>query len=51
MPPSSELLPELSWKEEHKRMIAAGMYDGVRKPYRFSEIYDTLARQLGLRGS
>ncbi len=38
-----------AFKEEHARMIAAGMDGVVRKPYRFSEIYDSMAKQLGLR--
>jgi PAS domain S-box-containing protein len=38
-----------AFREEHKRMIAAGMDDVVRKPYRFHEIYDSLAQQLGLK--
>ncbi len=38
-----------AFKEEHKKMIAAGMDDVVRKPYRFNEIYDSLRRHLGLR--
>jgi CheY-like chemotaxis protein len=38
-----------AFREEQKKMIAAGMDGVVRKPYRFSEIYDSLARQLGLK--
>lgn len=38
-----------AFKEQQDEMLAAGMDDFVRKPYRFSEIYDCLARQLGLK--
>ncbi|HTY99743.1 MAG TPA: MASE3 domain-containing protein [Rhodocyclaceae bacterium] len=38
-----------AFKEQQAEMLAAGMDDFVRKPYRFSEIYDCLARQLGLK--
>ncbi len=38
-----------AFKEERKKMIAAGMDDVVRKPYRINEIYDAMARQLDLR--
>jgi PAS domain S-box-containing protein len=38
-----------AFREEHKRILAAGMDGVVRKPYRFDEIYDSLARQLGLQ--
>ncbi|MEW5787048.1 MAG: ATP-binding protein [Pseudomonadota bacterium] len=37
------------FKEEEQDIRAAGMDDLIRKPYRFSEIYDCLTRQLGLR--
>jgi len=37
------------FKEQQKEMLDAGMDDFVRKPYRFDEIYDSLARQLGIR--
>ncbi|HEX5392237.1 MAG TPA: PAS domain S-box protein [Rhodocyclaceae bacterium] len=37
------------FKEQQQEMLAAGMDDYVRKPYRFDEIYDCLARQLGVR--
>jgi CheY-like chemotaxis protein len=37
-----------AFKEEHKSMIAAGMDEIVSKPYRFSEIYDCMARHLDL---
>jgi CheY-like chemotaxis protein len=37
-----------AFKEQQSEMLAAGMDDFVRKPYRFDEIYDSLARQLGL---
>jgi signal transduction histidine kinase/CheY-like chemotaxis protein len=38
-----------AFKEQQAEMLAAGMDDFVRKPYRFSDIYDCLARQLGLK--
>ena len=37
------------FKEQQVEMLAAGMDDLVIKPYRFDEIYDCLARQLGLK--
>jgi len=38
-----------AFKEQQQEMFDAGMDDFVRKPYRFEEIYDCLARQLGLK--
>jgi CheY-like chemotaxis protein len=38
-----------AFKEEHKSMIAAGMDEIVSKPYRFNDIYDSMARHLGLK--
>jgi PAS domain S-box-containing protein len=38
-----------AFKEQQQEMLDAGMNDFVRKPYRFDEIYDCLARQLGVR--
>lgn len=38
-----------AFKEQQSEMLAAGMDDFVRKPYRFDEIYNSLARQLGLQ--
>ncbi|HZX31076.1 MAG TPA: ATP-binding protein [Rhodocyclaceae bacterium] len=35
--------------EQRAEMLAAGMDDFVRKPYRFDEIYDCLAKHLGVR--
>jgi PAS domain S-box-containing protein len=35
--------------EQRQEMLQAGMDDFVRKPYRISEIYDCLAKQLGLQ--
>jgi PAS domain S-box-containing protein len=35
------------FKEQQQEMISAGMNDLVRKPYRFSEIYECMARHLG----
>ncbi len=35
--------------EEREEMLASGMDDFVRKPYRFNEIYDCLTRQLGVQ--
>jgi len=36
------------FKEQKPEILAAGMDDYVRKPYLFNEIYDCLARQLGV---
>ncbi|MDD1621582.1 MAG: response regulator, partial [Methylococcaceae bacterium] len=38
-----------AFKEQQREMLDAGMDDFVRKPYRFEEIYDCLARQLGVK--
>jgi PAS domain S-box-containing protein len=38
-----------AFKEQQQELLAAGMDDYVSKPYRFGEIYDCLARQLGLK--
>lgn len=38
-----------AFMEQRAEMLNAGMDDFVRKPYRFSEIYDCLARQLGVQ--
>lgn len=38
-----------AFQEERAEMLDAGMDDFVRKPYRFGEIYECLARQLGVR--
>jgi len=35
--------------EQQQEMLDAGMDDFVRKPYRFDDIYDCLARQLGIK--
>ena len=37
-----------AFREQEQEMMAAGMDDFVRKPYHFDEIYDCLARQLGI---
>ncbi len=37
------------FKEQQQELFDAGMDDLVRKPYRFSEIYDCLARHLGAK--
>jgi CheY-like chemotaxis protein len=37
------------FKEQQQEMLDAGMDDFVSKPYRAEEIYDCLARQLGVR--
>jgi PAS domain S-box-containing protein len=37
------------FKEQHKELFDAGMNDLVRKPYRIDELYDCLARQLGVK--
>lgn len=34
--------------EQRAEMLAAGMDDAINKPYRFHEIYECLARQLGV---
>jgi PAS domain S-box-containing protein len=38
-----------AFKEQQQEMFDAGMDDFIRKPYRFEEIYDSLARQLGVK--
>ena len=38
-----------AFKEQQQEMFDAGMDDFIRKPYRFEEIYDCLARQLGVK--
>ena len=38
-----------AFKEQQREMLAAGMDDFVRKPYRFDEIYGCLARHLGVK--
>lgn len=38
-----------AFKEQQTELLAGGMDGFVRKPYRFSEIYDSLAQQLGLK--
>jgi signal transduction histidine kinase/FixJ family two-component response regulator len=38
-----------AFKEQRDEMLAAGMDDFVRKPYRFHEIYDSLSAQLGVQ--
>jgi PAS domain S-box-containing protein len=37
-----------AFREQQQEMFDAGMNDFVSKPYRFEEIYECLARQLGL---
>ena len=37
------------FKEQQQEMLDAGMDDFVRKPYRAAEIYDCLAKQLGVQ--
>ncbi|HEX5392235.1 MAG TPA: PocR ligand-binding domain-containing protein [Rhodocyclaceae bacterium] len=37
------------FKEQQQEMLRSGMDDFVHKPYRFNEIYDCLARQLGVK--
>ncbi|WP_396641982.1 ATP-binding protein [Methylomonas sp. 2B] len=37
-----------AFREEQQEMLDAGMDDFIPKPYRFQEIYDCLARHLGL---
>ena len=37
------------FKEQQEELNSVGMDSVVRKPYRFSEIYSTLAEQLGIR--
>jgi signal transduction histidine kinase/CheY-like chemotaxis protein len=37
------------YEDERANVVAAGMDDFIRKPYRAEEIYDCLARQLGVR--
>lgn len=38
-----------AFMEQRAEMMAVGMDDFVRKPYRFNEIYDALSRQLGVQ--
>jgi CheY-like chemotaxis protein len=38
-----------AFKEQRAELLAAGMDEFIRKPYRFHEIYDCLTRQLGIR--
>lgn len=38
-----------AFQEQRTELLEAGMDDFVRKPYRFSEIYDCLAKHLGVR--
>jgi signal transduction histidine kinase/DNA-binding NarL/FixJ family response regulator len=38
-----------AFKEQQQELLDAGMNDFVRKPYRFEEIYDSLARQLNIK--
>ena len=37
------------FKEERDRIMAAGMDDFIRKPYKIEEIFDCLTRHLGIR--
>jgi PAS domain S-box-containing protein len=37
------------FKEQNQKLFDAGMNDLVRKPYRIDELYDCLARQLGVK--
>ncbi|MFA6922082.1 MAG: PAS domain-containing protein, partial [Gallionella sp.] len=37
-----------AFTEQRDEMLAAGMDDFVRKPYRFNEIYECLSKQLGV---
>lgn len=38
-----------AFKEQQQEMFDVGMNDFISKPYRFGEIYECLARQLGLK--
>ena len=38
-----------AFKEQQQEMLDAGIDDFVRKPYRFKEIYDCMARQLDIK--
>ncbi|MGZ5049642.1 MAG: ATP-binding protein [Methylobacter sp.] len=38
-----------AFKEQQQEMLDAGMDDFVRKPYRFNEIYDCMAKHLGIK--
>lgn len=38
-----------AFKEQQQEMLDAGMDDFVRKPYRFDEIYDCMAKHLGIK--
>ena len=38
-----------AFKEQREEMLNCGMDDFVRKPYRFSEIYESMTKQLGVK--
>jgi signal transduction histidine kinase/DNA-binding response OmpR family regulator len=38
-----------AFKEQQQEMLDAGMDDFIRKPYRFDEIYDCMAKHLGIK--
>lgn len=38
-----------AFMEQRDEIVAAGMNDFVRKPYRFDEIYESMGRQLGVQ--
>lgn len=38
-----------AFAEQREEMLGAGMDDFVRKPYRFNEIYDCMAKHLGVK--
>lgn len=38
-----------AFREQQQEMFDAGMDDFLRKPYRLAEIYETMARQLGIK--
>jgi len=38
-----------AFAEQREEMLQAGMNDFVRKPYRFSEIYDCMSKHLGVK--
>ncbi|MGZ5043334.1 MAG: MASE3 domain-containing protein [Methylobacter sp.] len=39
------------FKEQHQELLDAGMDEVVNKPYRFEDIYESMARQLGIEYS
>ncbi len=49
MTPKIAALTASAFKEERDRVMAAGMDDFIRKPFKSAEIFDCLTRNLGVR--